>query len=278
MNCTHLKENYKINIEKAIDGLASFIYQGLIQGLEPIRLARTGCVLLSSGCSRYGTIPGDVLAKYIVSAQGTDGGWTEVEETIWCLKYISSFGKRYRNEMSKGRKWLTSVRLPCGALGKSSRDQPRIPITALAATLAPKIVGSAGLEWLEQQWEADLSNSTQLTYKGAFFLLAHAHNQASFGNNLVKRTIAYLDNEQEEDGGYGPWKGHPVGSDPWSTGIVLWGLSKVQEKATKQTIEKALSWLSSKQLDNGLWPYHYLDDGAAMALIGIASNLRFLME
>ena len=99
MNCMQLKENYKINVEKAIDGLASFIYQGLIQGLEPIRLARTGCVLLSSGCSRHGTIPGDVLAKYIVSVQGADGGWTEVEETLWCLKYISSFGERYRNEM-----------------------------------------------------------------------------------------------------------------------------------------------------------------------------------
>ena len=142
----------------------------------------------------------------------------------------------------------------------------------------PEMTSKAALKWLSQQWEVDLNSPTQLTYKGASFLLASIHNEAYYDRELVDRTIAYLSNEQQEDGGYSPWKGHPIGSDPWSTGIVLWGLSKVREKVPKQTIEKALSWLNSKQLDNGLWPYHYLDDGSAMALIGIASNLRFLKE
>jgi hypothetical protein len=55
--------------------------------------------------------------------------------------------------------------------------------------------------------------------------------------------------------------------------VVLWGLSKVGELIPRHTVERALSWLESRQLPNGLWPYHYLDDGAAMALIGISSVL-----
>ena len=85
-------------------------------------------------------------------------------------------------------------------------------------------------------------------------------------------------NDQEDDGGFSPWKGHPVGSDPWSTGIALWGLSKFSEIVPKDTIKRAVSWLESTQLPNGLWPYHYLDDGASMALIGISSVLPLLQE
>jgi len=267
-----------LSIEKAVNGLAFFLKSGLQQKLEPIRLARAGYALAISGCSNKGTFLGDSLTSYLVATQQKDGGWSDVEETLWCLGYLASFEKKYGEARANGQKWLASVQLPCGACGKNSRDQPRIPITALVATLTPKIVGNAGLEWLEQQWEADLNNSTQLTYKGAFFLLAHAHSRAHYNDNLVNRTVAYLISEQEEDGGFGPWKGHPAGGDPWSTGVALWGLSRVRDSVSRRTIDQALSWLSSKQLDNGLWPYHYLDDGAAMALIGIASNLRFLVE
>jgi len=273
MKQTLTPQDLSLMVTQAITGLARFLYSGLEQRLEPVRLARVGYVLLKSGCSVEGSFPGDELASYLISAQRGDGGWTDIEETLWSLGYLTAFGERYDKEIGNGQKWLESVQLPCGAWGKSSRDQPRIPITALAATLAPEIVSNASLEWLEQQWEAELSDSTQLTYKGAFFLLAYAHSQASFSNNLVKRTIAYLNSEQEEEGGFGPWRGHPVGGDPWSTGVVLWGLSRVRELVPNRIIERASSWLKSKQLTNGLWPYHYLDDGAAMALIGISSVL-----
>ena len=265
-------------VENAVNGLAYFLYSGLQQKLEPIRLARAGYALLASGCSVKGDFPGDNLASYLVETQQEDGGWADVEETLWCLGDLSAFGERCGKQIVNGQKWLVSVQLPCGAWGKGSRDQPRIPITALAATLAPEIVSSAGLEWLKQQWEVDLNNSTQLTYKGAFFLLAYAHNSASYDKNLVNRTIAYLNGEQEKDGGFGPWREHPMGGDPWSTGVALWGLSRVGELAPNQTIERALSWLQSKQLPNGLWPYHYLDDGTAMALIGVSSVLPTLRE
>ena len=265
-------------MKHAIGQLALFLEQALRTQLEPIRIARSAYALLGSGCSAKGTFPGSKIAAYLVDTQHDEGGWADTEETLWCLGYLTAFSHRYKLELAKGENWLASVQLPCGAWGKSERDQPRIPTTALATVLVPDIVLSTSLTWLTNQWEADLDNSTQLTYKGAFFLLAHAHSQASQDNSLVNRTLAYLNSEQEEDGGFGPWKGHPVASDPWSTGVALWGFSRVGELAPRQTIERALSWLKSKQLSNGLWPYHYLDDGTAMALIGISSALPFLTE
>ena len=278
MNCTQQKELFEPIIEKAILALAHFLYQGMQQKLEPIRLARAGYALLSSGCSVSGNFPGDSLSVYLAGNQQKDGGWADVEETLWCLGYFNAFGERYDTEIANGWKWLTSVQLPCGAWGKSERDQPRISVTALTAALVPKVVDSSTLKWLANQWEADLASPTQLTYKGAFYLLTQTHSKVSRDDELVIRTISYLAGEQAEDGGFGPWKGHPLGSDPWSTGVVLWGLSRVGKFVPRQTIEQALAWLKSNQLPNGLWPYHYLDDGTAMALIGISSVLPILAE
>ena len=265
-------------LEKATKGLAYFLLSGLQQKLEPIRLARVGYALLTSGCSTRGNLPGDSLSTYLVSNQQKDGGWADVEETVWCLGYLNAFGERYQQEVTDGQKWLASVQLLCGAWGNSERDQPRIPITALVISLVPKIANTSTLEWLAKQWESDLDSPTQLTYKGGFSLLSQAHSQVSTHKDLVNRTVRYLINEQAEDGGFCPWKGHPVGSDPWSTGVALWGLSTLGEQAPRSNIERAVSWLESRQLSNGLWPYHYMDDGTAMALIGISSILPLLAE
>jgi hypothetical protein len=201
-----------------------------------------------------------------------------VEGTAWCLAYLLAFRDRYEAEIANGVQWLRSVRLACGAWGRSNRDQPRIPITALASALVPAIVDTAALEWLAKQWEADLVDPTQLTYKGAFFLLSQAHAKAPTMDDLVDRTIVYLYKEQNEDGGFGPWKEHPIGSDPWTTGVVLWGLSKFPQRVSKDVIDRAVKWLQTNQLPNGLWPYHYLDDGSSMALIGLSSVLPVLSE
>lgn len=265
-------------IENAASGLAHSLHSGLQQKLEPIRLARAGYALLASGCSVKSDFPTHNLTSYLVETQRKDGGWADVEETLWCLGYLSAFGERYEDQSDSSKKWLASVRLPCGAWGESERDQPRIPLTALTSVLVPEVVDSSALKWLANQWEADLASPTQLTYKGAFYLLTQAHSQASFDQELTDRTISYLNGEQEDDGGFGPWKGHPAGSDPWSTGVVLWGLSRVGEVIPRHAVEGALSWLESRQLPNGLWPYHYLDDGAAMALMGVSSILPLLSE
>ena len=263
---------------RAVQRLALFVYQALQQELECVRLARAGYALITSGCSRNAAFPGHLLASYLTATQQHDGGWADVEETLWCLGYLSIFGDKYDVHLANGRNWLSSVRLPCGAWGKSERDQPRIPVTALATVLVPEIVNTSAIAWLTSEWEGDLAGSVQFTYKGAFFLLATRHPRFTDADGLIGHTLSYLSKEQEEDGGFSPWKGHPVGSDPWSTGVVLWGLSRFQSSIPAEIMERALSWFQSKQLPDGLWPHHYLDDGAAMALIGISNVLHHRLE
>ena len=265
-------------INLAVTGLAHFIHQGLHDQLEPVRVARAGYALLASGCSVKGNFPGQLLASYLVVAQRQDGGWSDIEETLWCLGFLSYFEDRFQEETSKGKHWLALNQLSCGAWGKTNRDQPRIPITALATVLVPGVIDKMSLEWLDNQWESDLGSPIQLSYKGAFFIVSQKHSEASSNSDLINRTINYLVGEQSDDGGYGPWKDHPAGSDPWSTGIILWGLSTLEDQAPKRTIERAASWLESTQLSNGLWPYHYIDDGSAIALIGLGKSLPILME
>ncbi|GAH00200.1 unnamed protein product, partial [marine sediment metagenome] len=181
-------------------------------------------------------------------------------------------------QLERGKQWLASVRKPCGAWGKTERDQPRVPVTGLISAVLPEVVERETLDWLADEWQHDLASDVQLTYKGAFFLLAQMHPQAPTKHDLMERTITLLRGEQEDDGGFSPWKGHPVGSDPWCTGVALWGLSGCASRVPAQTFERGVSWLQSRQLDNGMWPYHYLDEGTAMALIGAARALRSMKE
>lgn len=260
-------------IYKAVRALSYFAYCGIREGLEPIRVARVGYALLSSGCSAQVSFFRNEISKYLLKHQLKDGGWTDIEETVWCLGYLSTFKERFGRELARGYKYIERAKLPCGAWGKSHRDRPRIPLTALTAILTPHLVNNTVLTWVEQQWERDLCSSTALTYKGAFYLLMSGSQRGSYNANLAERTVDYLQREQQADGGFGPWKGHPLGSDPWTSGTVLWGLSKYGKGANKELIRRTIKWLETDQLIDGLWPYHYLDDGTAMALIGLSSAL-----
>lgn len=264
-------------LEKAAIALAKFLYDGIEHKLEVARLARVGSALITSGCSIGSNFLGDSLSSYIIEAQHEDGGWVDVEETVWCLAYLKAFGNKYQKEISVGQQWLTSMQLPIGGWGKTNRDIPRIPTTALTVALVPEIVKPSTFKWISDQWATDLNCTTKLTYKGAFFLIAMTRNKTT-QSKLIDPTINYLVNEQGDDGGFAPWKGHPIGSDPWSTGIVLWGLSAMGKSASLQAIEKALTWLKSNQLPSGFWPYHYLDDATAMVLVGISNALDCLPE
>ena len=121
-----------------------------------------------------------------------------------------------------------------------------------------------------------MNAATKLTYKGGFYLLACEAHRTTSAEALAIDTCIYLSCEQNDDGGFGPWKNHPIGSDPWSTGIVLWGLSKWINRVDPTVIERALHWLEVTQLPSGYWPYHYLDEGTSYALIGAVSAMRAL--
>jgi hypothetical protein len=137
----------------------------------------------------------------------------------------------------------------------------------------PSVIKPDDITWLANEWQRDYEGHVRLSYKAGFFLLAM---REGYANNLVGQTVEHLAKDQNEDGGFGPWRNHPIGSDPWSTGVVLWGLSRWIRIVDKAVINKAISWLEKTQLPSGYWPYHYLDDGTSLALIGAVAAMKAL--
>jgi hypothetical protein len=82
----------------------------------------------------------------------------------------------------------------------------------------PQLASKSSLKWLEKKWRHELEINPGLTYKGAFTLMAFKRNNYPPTNSqLISQTIQWLATQQNDDFGWGPWKGHSVGSDPWCT-------------------------------------------------------------
>jgi squalene cyclase len=211
-----------------------------------------------------------------INEQKVDGGWYDVFETAvtsYLIRDSLPFGLRYKSALE----WLKGQKTENTAWGYSQRDIPRIPVTGFALTLLPELADEASLSWLEKEWAKDLHSETKLTYKGAFTLMAFASTKYTPGDpSLIADTVEYLISEQNEDGGFAPWKGHPVGSEPWSTGIDLIGLLSFPELIKPEIIEKTLDWLAKNQLPNGLWPCHYLEEGSSYCYWGVVEALKYL--
>jgi len=260
----------------ATTSLAHLASTGNATKLDPVRVAEWLCSSLIAGCSQASPLLCHVGENHPIRSQRPDGGWSDVEETLWCLGYLKLRPDVHRHSVDAGLDWLKSQRSPEGGWGRTHRDRPRIPITGLACALCPEVVGEKDLEWLQCAWEADLNGPVQLTYKAGFFLLGCAHPLSRVNPALVTQTVEYVFREQSDDGGFGPWKDHPCGSDPWSTGVVLWGFSCVPDQAPLEVVRRAVAWLESAQLPNGLWPYHPIDEGSSLALIGLSKVLPLL--
>jgi len=259
-------------IAPATRAFTTFLENAVGIPLECIRLARTGFALLSAG-TRGESILFSRLISRLNCKQRPDGGWSDPEETAWAAGLIRAVRGEKDAGFAAAKSWLRAQRKPRGGWGRHARDRARIPITGLVAALVPEVIEQREVDWLRSEWQQDFEGPVRLSYKGGFFLLGTPRDQE---NALVLRTIEHLAKDQNEDGGFGPWKGHPIGSDPWSTGVVLWGLSRWIEHMNPLVIEKALNWLRQTQLPSGYWPYHYLDDGTSLALIGAVSAMKAL--
>jgi prenyltransferase beta subunit len=123
-------------------------------------------------------------------------------------------------------------------------------------------------------WASDLRSEVRLTYKGGFFLAALAPDHEE--QSLLRKTARYLHSQPNADGGFGPWRGHPIGSDPWSTGVCLVGLSRFPELADLNVVKRAVQWLIDTQLESGYWPYHFIDEGTAYAYWGLSEAAKLL--
>ncbi len=270
--------NIEEKIIAASVGLGGFIQLALETGMEVRRIALCAIALIDAG-----VLPGGALfsrvGRYVADRQQDDGGWTDVEETTLSIKTLSLVDSAYNTQVEKGKKWLRLQQDADGGWGRTGRDISRIPITGFLLHLLPKLSDPAAVRWLKKEWAKDFAGAARLTYKGGFFLLGLSAAGITVSEcPLIRDTCDYLVEEQNEDGGFGPWKGHPLGSDPWSTGIVLMGMPAYPALAKRETIEKTVGWLLKNQLPNGFWPYHYLEDGSAHAYMGLARAWRYLSK
>lgn len=257
-------------------GLTYFLNSALKQGIEIKRVCLCSLSLIMAGSSIEGNLLKEV-AKCIVNGQKHDGGWIDVEETLLAVKLLSIISNDYNSPVERGNKWLLSQRNPDGGWGRTNRDISRIPITGLLLHLLPELSDQKVVDWLKNEWRKDFQGDTRLTYKGAFFLLGLSASGVSIDDCLlIKETYSFLFDEQNDDGGFCPWKDHPIGCDPWSTGIVLLGLLSYPELIDREVIERAVNWLAETQLPNGLWPYHYIEEGSAYAYWGLVEALKYL--
>lgn len=245
--------------------------------LEPVRRYRSLVCVAKAGSltKRCSDLTPDSLGRH------SDGGWRDVEETVWALAFLdivelwSQLPTGWRQESIE---WLQNERTTDGAWGRSVRDMSRIPVTGWAMTLLPELADERALAWLEAEWKRDLAAATKLTYKGALTLKAFASVGGILKDaGLIKQTVEYLVSEQNEDGGFGPWKDHPIGSEPWSTGIALIGLAAWPDLVPSETLGNALVWLGEKQLPNGgLWSCHYIEEGSAYCYWGAVEAMKLL--
>lgn len=259
--------------------LINFLKNSVIEGIEVKRISLCLLALRVTSFSLKGALF-KPIANHIDIHKYRDGGWSDVEETMLSIKALSLIDhSRYNQSEEKGKAWLRSQQNPNGGWGRTSRDMSRIPITGLLIHLLPELSDSKAVSWLTNEWEKDLASDTKLTYKGGFFLMGLSASDVSANDcPLIEETYAYLFEERNGDGGFGPWKNHPIGSDPWSTGIVLLGLLSYPKLVKREVIEKTVNWLAEIQLPNGLWPCHYIEEGSAYAYWGLVEALKYLSK
>jgi len=264
-------------VQKSIPKLFDTVNQFISKEIELKRVTRVASLLIKNGADLNNSIFGK-LRNNCKELQKDDGGWTDVEETVWVLSFLKNFDQE-KKTIENGFYWLNQQKHSNGSWGNSQRDMGRIPITGLIVYLHPEISSKKTISWLENEWNREKENSPILTYKGAFILLGlKASAEIAYTTPLIEEIYTFLANEQNDDGGFGPWKDHPIGSEPWSTGIVLLGLLSYPELIKKEVIEKAVDWLAENQLPNGLWPYHYIEEGSAWALYGLIESYKYLKK
>lgn len=262
-------------IQRSVISLSQVAKEFLRKRIELTRICRVAVLLKKSGVNPN-TILYHELAEKCIDLQRDDGGWTDVVETLWCTALLNSFDE-FSDHVKSGLKWLRDQRHNDGGWGKSIRDPARIPVTGLLLYLLPQLSSDKDLKWLENKWYQEQEFEPCLTYKAAFTLMAFSQNNYHPENqDLISKTVCWLSSQQNDDGGWGPWRDHPVGSDPWCTGIDMVGLLQHPDEIPQKVSWKASKWLREKQLPNGLWPYHYIEEGSTWALYALVMGYSLL--
>lgn len=247
--------------ERTALSLHNMIREMKRKNIELSRIVKCATQLIMSGVTPN-SIPKSILNS-LIESQNIDGGFVSNVDTIWNIKFLEYYPD-YKKERELAKKWLLMQQKE-GGFGRSARDMVRIPVTGLAYYLLPELCNCSGnLFSLENLWKLEMNS---LTYKASYTLMAFKKNEYKpADNSLIKETIEWLENQQEIDGGFSPWKGHPVGTNIYCTAVSCLGLLAYPEYCSEDVINKAYRYMINTQLKNGLWAYHELEDGAAWGL------------
>lgn len=264
-------------IHRSVISLTQIIKNFLQKEIELTRICRLAVLLKESGVNPN-TILFKKIAERCFEMQNNDGGWSDVPETMWCANLLN-LSNEYTIPVKRAIKWISAQSQGTKGWGKSIRDSASIPISGLMLYLLPQLSSDVYLKWLESEWKKEWQCEPCLNYKAAFILMAFCkNNYHPEDNEIISKTVHWLADQQNDDGGWGPWKNHPVGSDPWCTGICLVSLLHYSDELPQQVLLNGLEWIKEKQLPNGLWAYHYIDDGSIWALYALTMGYSFLYK
>lgn len=239
------------------------------QEIEVGRVASVASSLLSAGADPSSQIF-NKAGRFVQLKQLQDGGWSDVEETIWCVYLLKRLGN-YDHSVKKAYTWLLNSKSFNGGWGRSSRDFPRIPLTSWIAILFPDLLGVSDIEWLIDKVEEEISMDFFLSYKVSLPLFA-LKNIEKVPHEYESKWSELLASQQNDDGGFSPWKSHPVGSEIVSTSYAFLALSHY---ARFESInERCLKWVFNNQLLDGSWPYHYMDHGACLGMLALSTAMK----
>lgn len=245
--------------------LVRMIKEMLRKNIELSRIVKTSALLTLSGVSQ--NCIDECILKACVDSQFDDGGFVGNTDTIWSICLLQQY-KMYAQQVDSAIKWLKENSNEKGGFGRSKRDMPRIPVTGLALYLLPQIAQEKHLRWLEQTW---LQENNSLTYKAAYTLMAFSKNNYIPENKtLLENTNDWLASQQEDNGGYAPWRNHPAGPNIYCTSIGSLGLLSYNSKQNFDRINKAYLYMKNTQLPSGIWPYHEIEDGSSWGLYAMS--------
>ncbi len=267
----------QLAIQKGLSALLLILRQYLIKQIELERIVRVAVLLKGSGVNQNNSVF-QKIAKRCLAEQKDDGGWTGVEDSLWCVAFLKDF-EEYSNAYKNGLIWLNNQKLKNEGWGKTKRDIGRIPITGLLLYMLPEISTVDSLKWLESEWKREFSINPKLTYKSAFALMAFKKNDYQFSDNcFFSDTLNWLQSQQNEDYGWGYCQGHPVGSTPFCTGVAITGLLQYPDRIDPNVIVNGLKWIEKNQLEEGLWPDHYIEEGSVWAFYALTEGYKFLKD
>ena len=256
---------------KAIVSLLNMTRGMMNKHIEISRITKTVALLLMSGLSVRDVDP--KIVRTCLDSQKIDGGFIGNSDTIWNIKLLEYYPE-YCEQRRRALDWLKHGNGSEPGYGRSKRDMHRIPVTGLALYLLPELADDATCAWLEHIW---LTEKNSLTYKAAYTLLAfRKNNYLPRHNTLIDDAVAWLVSQQQDSGGFSPWRDHPVGENVYCTALATLALIAQEEESLNQSIIKAYDYLCSTQLSSGIWAYHEIEDGASWGLLALTDCEMYL--